>query len=227
MPNTGDDYKTALEKFNEYFQPKINVPFERHVFRQASQQPDESMDVFVTRLRTLSKTCVFGEQTDEAIRDQAIDKCVSKELRRRLLREPDIDLSKLLTISRAFEQSHFQAQRMEQPFTQPSDSINAIRPRYNTENSSGSRRETPSHINAGASRGASNSSPYNQSKQEFTRWRSQPCYCCGNTGHRAKDILCPANGETYRSCKKVGHFASVVGQSQLTIHHHLKIRLST
>jgi hypothetical protein len=76
---------------NEYFQPKRNIPFERHVFRQASQQPDESMDVFVTRLRTLSKTCVFGEQTDEAIRDQAIDKCVSKELRRRLLREPDND----------------------------------------------------------------------------------------------------------------------------------------
>ena len=117
------------------------------------------MDVFATRLRTLSKTCAFGEQTDEAIRDQAIDKCVSKELRRRLLREPDIDLSKLLTISRAFEQSHFQVQEMEQPFTQPSDSINAIRPRYNTENSGGSRRETPSHINAGASRGASNSSP--------------------------------------------------------------------
>jgi hypothetical protein len=46
------------------------------------------MDVFATRLRTLSKTCAFGEQTDEAIRDQAIDKCVSKELRRRLLREP-------------------------------------------------------------------------------------------------------------------------------------------
>jgi hypothetical protein len=97
LPNTGDDYKTALEKLNEYFQPKRNIPFERHVFRQASQQPDESMDVFVTRLRTLSKTCVFGEQTDEAIRDQAIDKCVSKELRRRLLREPDIDLSKLFT----------------------------------------------------------------------------------------------------------------------------------
>ena len=167
------------------------------------------MDVFVTRLRTLSKTCVSGEQTDEAICDQAIDKCVSKELRRRLLREPDIDLSKLLTISRAFEQSHFQAQEMEQPFTQPSDSINAIRPRYNTENSGGSRRETPSHINIGASRGASNSSPYNQSKQEFTRWRSQPCYCCGNTGHRAKDVRCPANGKTCRSCNKVGHFASV------------------
>ena len=207
LPNTGDDYKTALEKLNEYFQPKKNIPFGHHVFRQASQQPDESTDAFVTRLRTLSKTCDFGEQTDEAIRDQVIDKCVSKELRRRLLREPDIDLSKLLTISRAFEQSHFQAKEMEQPL-QSSDSINAIRPRYSTENSCGSRRESPSHFN-GASQGPSQSSPYNLSKQEPTRWRSQPCYCCGNTGHRAKDIRCPANGKTCRSCGKVGHFATV------------------
>ena len=111
------------------------------------------MDVFVTRLRTLSKTCNFGKQTDEAIRDQVIDKCVSKELRRRLLREPDIDFLKLLTISRAFEQSHFQAKEMEQPL-QSNDSINAIRPRYNTANSSGSRRQNPSHFN-GASQGPS------------------------------------------------------------------------
>ena len=60
----------------------------------------QQLDVFVTRLRTLNKTCDFGEQTDEAIRDQVIDKCVSKELHRRLLRELDIDLSRLLTISR-------------------------------------------------------------------------------------------------------------------------------
>ena len=151
LPNTRDDYKTALEQ--------LNIPFERHVFRQASQQPDESMDVFVTRLRTLSKMCDFGEQMNEAIRDQVIDKCVSKELRRRLLCEPDIDLSKLLTISRAFEQSHFQAQELDQPL-QSSDSINAIRPRYKTENSGGSRRESPSHFN-GASQGPSQSSPYN------------------------------------------------------------------
>ena len=55
----------------------------------------------------------------------------------------------------------------------------------------------------------SQSSPYNLLKQESTRWRSQPCYCCGNTGHRAKDIRCPANGKTCRSCSKVGHFATV------------------
>jgi hypothetical protein len=73
LPNTGDDYKTALEKLNEYFHPKRNIPFERHVFRQASQQPDESMDVFVTRLRTLSKTCIFGEQTKLFVIKQLIN----------------------------------------------------------------------------------------------------------------------------------------------------------
>ena len=140
-------------------------------------------------------------------RDNVLDKCVSKELRRRLLREPDIDLSKLLTISRAFEQSHFQALEMEQPL-QTSDSINAIRPRYNTENFDGFRRESTSQFN-GASQGPSQSSPYNLSKQEPKRWRSQPCYCCGNTGYRAKDIRCPANRKTCRSCGKVGHFATV------------------
>ena len=91
---------------------------------------------------------------------------------------------------------------------QSSDSINAIRPRYNTGSSGGSRREIPSHFN-GASQGSSQSSTYNLLKQESTRWHSQPCYCCGNTGHRAKDIRCPANGKTCRSFGKVGHFATV------------------
>ena len=212
LPNTGDDYKTALEKLNEYFQPKRNIPFERHVFRQASQQPDESMDVFVTRLRTLSKTCDFGEQMDEAIRDQAIDKCVSKELRRRLLREPDIDLAKLLTISRAFEQSDFQAQEMKQPTAQWSDSINAIRPGSYNEKVSSSRREIQTS-SAGTSRGTNhNSATYTQTKHEPNQpmgWRSKPCYCCGQTGHSAKDVRCPANGKTCRSCGKIGHFANV------------------
>ena len=35
------------------------------------------------------------------------------------------------------------------------------------------------------------------------------CYCCGNTGHRAKDVRCPANGKTCRSCGKVSHFSTV------------------
>ena len=170
------------------------------------------MEVFVTRLRTLSKTCDFGEQMDEAIRDQAIDKCVSKELRRRLLREPDIDLAKLLTISRAFEQSDFQAQEVDQSTAQLSGSINAIRPGSYNEKVSGSRHEIQTS-SARTSRGTNqNSATYTQTKHEPNQpmgWRSKPCYCCGQTVHSAKDVRCPANGKTCRSCGKIGQFANV------------------
>ena len=52
LPETGDDYKTALEKLTEHFNPCKNIDFERHVFRQATQKADETMDAYVTRLRT-------------------------------------------------------------------------------------------------------------------------------------------------------------------------------
>ncbi|CAB4008082.1 Transposon Ty3-I Gag-Pol poly [Paramuricea clavata] len=61
LPDTGEDYKTALEKLNAHFNPCKNIAFERHVFRQATQRADESMDAFVTRLRTLAKTCQFDK----------------------------------------------------------------------------------------------------------------------------------------------------------------------
>lgn len=51
LPNTGEDYEIAPEKVNEYFRPKRNIPVERHVFLQAFQQPEESMDVFVTQAK--------------------------------------------------------------------------------------------------------------------------------------------------------------------------------
>ena len=75
LPDTGDDYKTALEKLNAHFNPCKNIAFERHVFRQATQSADESMDAFVTRLKTLAKTCQFDTSFAEMIRDTVIEKC--------------------------------------------------------------------------------------------------------------------------------------------------------
>ena len=42
--NTGEDYKTAMVKLDEYFDHKENVPFERHKFRKAEQESGESVD---------------------------------------------------------------------------------------------------------------------------------------------------------------------------------------
>ena len=116
LPETGDDYKTALEKLTAHFNSCKNIAFERHVFRQATQKADETMDAYVTRLRTLSKTCEFGTSLDEMIRDQIIEKCASNALRRRLLRERELTLDNLLLIARSFELADRQALEIEQKF---------------------------------------------------------------------------------------------------------------
>ena len=95
LSDTGTDYDTALAKLNEYFEPKKNIPFERHAFRQAAQESHESIDAYVTRLRSLAKSCEY-DKVDEMIRDQVVDKCASNNLRRRLLRETDLTLEGLL-----------------------------------------------------------------------------------------------------------------------------------
>ena len=35
------------------------------------------------------------------------------------------------------------------------------------------------------------------------------CYCCGKTGHRAKDPKCSSNGKKCNECHKIGHFGRV------------------
>ena len=58
---TGDDYKTAIEKLDEYFTPKKNVDYEIFQFRQAKQNNGETTDQFAARLRKLAAHCEFHD----------------------------------------------------------------------------------------------------------------------------------------------------------------------
>ena len=62
IPNNGQpaDYDTAMRKLEEYFLPKRNVTYEIFQFRQAVQQPGESVDQYATRLRKLAEYCEFA-----------------------------------------------------------------------------------------------------------------------------------------------------------------------
>jgi len=197
LSGTGDDYDAALASLTQYFQPRKNVSFERHSFRQAAQQPNESMDAYVTRLRNLAKTCEYKEAEDEMIRDQIVDKCVSNSLRRRLLREGTLTLDKCLEIARAVEAADLHASKIESATGQSPGQVNRIVEENSKEQPSRNStwRDTRSQRN-----GRNVNTPGN------TR---SVCYCCGRPGHRAKDPSCPANGKNCNNCSKVGHFASV------------------
>ena len=100
--NVGATYKSAMDALNNHFEPKKNVAFERHVFRQAIQGTNKPSINFVTRLRKLASTCEFADKNSE-IRDQFIDNCFSNLLRRLLLLEPNLTLEQVIGKAQAME----------------------------------------------------------------------------------------------------------------------------
>ena len=111
LPNTGNDYDTAVTKLTEYFSPKKNTEFEVYKFWQAKQEAGETIDTYHTRLRLLSLTCEFAA-TDKEVKSQIIQGCASTRLRRRALRE-DMTLEELIKLERSMKIADKQAAEIE------------------------------------------------------------------------------------------------------------------
>lgn len=93
-----------MKVLDDYFIPKASVPFERHLFRQIAQEMGEAVDQFVCRLRQRAANYDFGDNEDDYIRDQVIDKCHSSVIRRKFLeKEGVVSLDDLLRIARSQE----------------------------------------------------------------------------------------------------------------------------
>ena len=109
-----DVYKAALRTLDAYFTPQVNVPYERHIFRQMKQEEHETVDQFVVRLSNQAANCEFGATKNEQIRDQIIDKCKSTELRRKLLgKGQELTLADTQKIARSLELTQTQAKQIE------------------------------------------------------------------------------------------------------------------
>ena len=122
IPDSGDDFDKAKEKFDEYFDPKKNIEYEIYTFRQAKQNSGESMNSYHSRLRQLASTCEFAD-TDKEIKSQIILSCSSQRLRRKAFKDTTMTLQALLDEARALEVSEKQAVDIES-----SGSANAVLP---------------------------------------------------------------------------------------------------
>ena len=171
-------YKDVIEVLDEYFVPKVNVSFERHVFRQMEQQNGEKIDQFVCRLRQTAITCEFTD-VDETIRDQLIEKCQDQRLRRKFLEKTNATLADLQRIARAYEAVNEQLKSMDRSPTRPTGQVNWIKQQKFQNKGRGQS------IKKGKKGEQSNKTHKPGADQ------SQRCFKCNRFGHFARDACCP------------------------------------
>ena len=177
IPETGDDFATAIEKADNYFTPKKNVTYEILQFRKAVQQSGETVDQFATRIRKLASTYEFTDLAKE-LKSTLIQNSQSKRLRRVALRE-DLSLDALLDKARSQEASEEQAKGIEQ-MQSISEAVNVLQ-----------YKKPPLRDW--------------QSPKKTTTEGQNTCRNCGFLCPH-KNGMCPAKGQKCNKCGKMNHF---------------------
>ena len=109
------DIKGVIELFDNYCNPRKNIPFEHYLFNSWQQEPGESFDRYVTAVRQIADKCAFDAiMPDDFLRDRIIFGIADNKVRERLLREPELNLAKTLDICRASEMSQAQIKVMKE-----------------------------------------------------------------------------------------------------------------
>ena len=90
-----------IEKFGEYYNPRKKITWECHKFNMRNQQQGESINQYVTDLKTKAQTCEFAQLKDSLIRDQIVCGIICDKTCARLLKESELTLQAALNICRA------------------------------------------------------------------------------------------------------------------------------
>ena len=194
-------YAATKKVLSDYFEPKKNLQMEIYTFRSCKQTEGQSLDDFVTELRTLAKNCEFAN-VDKEILSQVIQHCKSNRLRRRALRETNKTLTDILDIGRSLELSEVHASVMER------ESVNKV---WDNDQRSRNKKQYPDqkHRNTQQYRAREpdpNGSRRRQDQRESVHIKDKCTFCGGEYPHKGP---CPAKGKTCNYCKMPNHFKSV------------------
>lgn len=209
LTDTGNDYETAKLKLKGYFEPKCNVTYERHIFRNTTPLAQETVASFVTRLRQIAENCNFEASKDDMIRDQVVEKCTLKGLRKRLLQEENLTLEKVLNISRTIETAESQAKEIEshRDSSGAGNSVDYVgarpksgQPKYQNRPNNFNKQSVAQHHE--------NHNKPKQGKNYSHRQFQGTCRTCGQRGHMSKNCFVRHNKACFK-CGENGHFARV------------------
>ncbi|XP_068747376.1 uncharacterized protein [Montipora capricornis] len=134
LPFGNDEEKTNIAKvldlLEKYFigetsETSRSPGYETYLFNKREQDSGESFDAYLTNLRSLAKTCNFGELRDNLIRDRIVIGIRDNSICKKLLAEGKLTLDKCINICRANETTAKQFKEINQ-----SEDVNAITHRH-------------------------------------------------------------------------------------------------
>ena len=108
------NFDVLIKKFDEHCLLRKNITLLRHKFFTYKQKEGQSFHEIVIQLKRLSSDCEFSELKDSLIRDTIIIGVNDDRLRERMLREPDLDLSKTLLLGNSAEQTKKHVKELRQ-----------------------------------------------------------------------------------------------------------------
>ena len=107
------DIDVVLQKLQRYCIEETNEIYERYRFNKV-QEPNESLDAYVTALRTLAKTCSFGVLENSLIRDRIVIGVRDNQAHKKLLQVSKLTLKECIDICRSYETSSQQLKEINQ-----------------------------------------------------------------------------------------------------------------
>ena len=93
-------YDAVKQKFQDYFNVRHNVIYERAKFNLRKQEVSESAGDFLASLHTLVKTCNYSNLRDEMIRSRIVVGFLAKSLSERLQLDVALTLDGCITLVR-------------------------------------------------------------------------------------------------------------------------------
>lgn len=121
-----DKYEDVCKQLSENFNPKRSKLFERYIFSQIKQYPEETTLQYVTRLRSASRYCEFNN-IDEAIIQSILANGKSGWLTKKIFaQDKDPSLTEVLKFALQYELSNNQSKAIREPSLDQLGTVNYI-----------------------------------------------------------------------------------------------------